>query len=228
MSKFVTAALAACASITLASTAAGATLVNGSFEFGTLNHGNYARGVLPTGWSAVQNLEAPDIITNAYAAAFANHIQGYRTLVDAQDGTRFIDLNGATATGGLYQDVTVPVGRELTLSYWVSRYAQNSAGSVTAQLIGAGVGASRTDSIVFNNTVTTSEWVKYTLTGVAQQSTVRVQFTGSAPGCCDIAAPGLDDVSLTVGVPEPSTWAVMIGGFGLAGAALRRRARAIG
>ena len=29
--------------------------------------------------------------------------------------------------------------------------------------------------------------------------------------------------SLTVGVPEPTTWALMIGGFGIAGAMLRRR-----
>lgn len=36
-----------------------------------------------------------------------------------------------------------------------------------------------------------------------------------------------DDLSFTVGgaVPEPATWAMMITGFGLAGAALRRRAR---
>lgn len=33
----------------------------------------------------------------------------------------------------------------------------------------------------------------------------------------------LDDVSLTTGVPEPTVWALMIGGFGLAGATLRRR-----
>jgi hypothetical protein len=30
-------------------------------------------------------------------------------------------------------------------------------------------------------------------------------------------------LGVTLGVPEPSTWALMIGGFGLAGAALRRR-----
>ena len=32
-------------------------------------------------------------------------------------------------------------------------------------------------------------------------------------------------VSVAPGIPEPSTWAVMITGFGLAGAALRRRRR---
>jgi hypothetical protein len=35
---------------------------------------------------------------------------------------------------------------------------------------------------------------------------------------------GVDNVSLTSGgVPEPATWALMIGGFGLVGATLRRR-----
>jgi hypothetical protein len=33
----------------------------------------------------------------------------------------------------------------------------------------------------------------------------------------------LDNVSVAAAVPEPATWALMIGGFGLAGAALRRR-----
>jgi hypothetical protein len=30
-----------------------------------------------------------------------------------------------------------------------------------------------------------------------------------------------------IGVPEPSTWALMIAGFGLAGGALRRRVRSV-
>ena len=44
-------------------------------------------------------------------------------------------------------------------------------------------------------------------------------------------APGSDfsfynpTVSLAVAVPEPATWAMMIGGFGLAGGAMRRRQR---
>lgn len=40
---------------------------------------------------------------------------------------------------------------------------------------------------------------------------------------------GMDNVryELAGGVPEPATWALMIGGFGLAGASLRRRAKVI-
>lgn len=36
-----------------------------------------------------------------------------------------------------------------------------------------------------------------------------------------------DAVAATVGVPEPAGWALMIGGFGMAGAGLRRRGRVV-
>ena len=39
----------------------------------------------------------------------------------------------------------------------------------------------------------------------------------------DNVGPLLDNVSVSQAVPEPATWAMMIGGFALAGAAMRRR-----
>jgi hypothetical protein len=38
---------------------------------------------------------------------------------------------------------------------------------------------------------------------------------------------GLDNISVAGGAPEPAAWALMLGGFGLAGAALRRRKAAV-
>jgi hypothetical protein len=60
-----------------------------------------------------------------------------------------------------------------------------------------------------------------------------VSFSIGAPGVLSFAALGtsdslggyLEDVRLAV-VPEPATWAMMLGGFGLLGAALRRRGAA--
>jgi hypothetical protein len=60
-----------------------------------------------------------------------------------------------------------------------------------------------------------------------------VNFSIGAPGVLSFAALGtsdslggyLEDVRLAV-VPEPATWAMMLGGFGLLGAALRRHGAA--
>lgn len=45
---------------------------------------------------------------------------------------------------------------------------------------------------------------------------LRYAFFAPSPG-------SLTEVRVTTGVPEPATWAMMIGGFGLIGASLRRR-----
>jgi hypothetical protein len=205
-------------------TAAG--FINGGFEDGpALNFGSYARGNgAPTGWSAVPGYEAPDILSNAYNQTGA----GFEQLLHAHSGDRYLDMNGQSASGGLYQDVSgITLGSTVVITYWVSQWAQNSAGTLTASLGGTDA-LDQVTTVAFNNTATSAAWTQYTLVGTATASTVRVQFLGLAPSCCSIGAPGLDDVSFTViggtaVVPEPATWALMIGGFGLAGASLRRR-----
>ena len=52
-------------------------------------------------------------------------------------------------------------------------------------------------------------------------------FLGSLPvGTPELLGPDVSAFSISVGtasVPEPASWALLIGGFGLTGAALRRR-----
>lgn len=69
-------------------------------------------------------------------------------------------------------------------------------------------------------TATNAAFTPYAATFVATGSTATLSFTGSAlPGDGGV---GIDAISVTA-VPEPATWAMMIGGFGLVGGAMRRR-----
>lgn len=80
-------------------------------------------------------------------------------------------------------------------------------------------------------------WTGYTLsTNFVGLDASRVQFTPDAlfVNMQGIAAATGDTFTFTLtqgnangGVPEPASWALMIGGFGLAGAALRRRRAAV-
>ncbi|MBI1198241.1 MAG: PEP-CTERM sorting domain-containing protein [Phenylobacterium sp.] len=220
--KFLIGAAAAACAIASAAPVAAATLVNGGFEDGpALNYGTYYRGpAAPDGWSRVAGYEAPDILDNAYTQTGA----GLAQLLGAHGGSRYLDMNGASPSGGIYQDITgLTVGSVVTITYWVSQWAQNSAGTLTASLIGTDATAQVVD-VPYSPGAQSAAWTQYSLSGVAQSDTVRIQFIGYS-GSTSRGAPGLDDVALNVvsGAPEPAAWALMIAGFGLSGAALRRR-----
>jgi len=202
-------------------------LVNGSFEDpAVLNNGTYGRGQLPTGWTGVPGWELPDIVGPGYTQGGAPFL----VLLTAQDGGNYIDANGLTTVGALQQLVTgFDPGASLSLSFWTSSWAQNSAGSLTVELLdGSNSALLGSLQVVypFDNTRTSAAWSQSFINAVAPASgSVIVRFFGSS-GALDQGAPGLDNMALVArnAVPEPASWALMIGGFGLAGAAMRRRA----
>lgn len=217
-------------------TSAANLLTNASFEGPPADNfaAGYYRGVqAPSGWFRISGIEGPDILSNTYVQTGS----GFQSLLTAQDGVRFLDMNGASPTGALYQNVTgLTSPGSVTLSYWVGRWAQNSAGNLTASLIDTAnqnVLASQVTTLAHLPRATSASWTLYTLTAAVPISGgVRVQFTGDS-GSTARGAPGLDNVSLdfvpaTGAVPEPATWAMMISGFGMAGSMIRRRrARAV-
>src|SRR5207253_461354 len=94
----------------------------------------YARGVAPQGWSALPGLDVPDIIS----AGYSQGAPPFQVLLTAQDGDRFLDTNGVSPTGGLYQDVSgLVAGSEVKLTYWWGQWAQNSAGTLDIALLDA-------------------------------------------------------------------------------------------
>ena len=67
----------------------------------------------------------------------------------------------------------------------------------------------------------TTYHLSYTFAPTGASTTIR--FFGNATQAIDDERFGIDNVVVSGAVPEPATWAMMILGFGSAGAALRRR-----
>jgi hypothetical protein len=142
-------------------------------------------------------------------------------------GQGALDLVGLGAKGGIAQAFATVIGARYVLSF---DYANNPFGPSAAMDFGVR-GAS---GELFKNSVTHTgsvlsamNWTNYTFEFTATEAMSTLFFTNTA----GITSGGiyLDNVSV-VGpeagaIPEPATWALMIGGFGLAGSALRRRRR---
>jgi choice-of-anchor C domain-containing protein len=199
------ACVAACG---LATSAGAAAFTNGSFEQGvdagsfvTLNGGS--TGV--TGW--VVGGDSIDYIGNYW---------------QAEDGGRSIDLSG-NANGSISQTFDTVAGQNYAVTFFL---AGNPDGGPAAKLeITSADGGQQQQSLF---TVTGSDsranmgWTEFSYKFLATGSSTTLAFasaTGTAFG------PALDNVSVSAAVPEPTSWALMLVGFGGLGAVLRRQRR---
>lgn len=175
--------------------ASAAPFVNGDFENGL------------TGWS----------ISNAVSAhAGSVYADGIGTsATPAQRANTYVFFGGGnvTSTNTLVQTFSTVAGKTYNFSF---------------EAVDVGAGAQDVD---FNFGVTSgttglaqandfSLFQTYTGSFVANGPTTTVSFTNSS--FADGTDVALDNVTITTDVPEASTWAMMIAGFGLVGAATRR------
>ena len=146
-------------------------------------------------------------------------------------GTRL--YGGMTRDGGYgYQCVDLGglnVGNHYTLSFYQAAAQQHGLnGATTEQWAVTFGGVTQYTSLQHNPSHGFQPWTQQTLDFVATSSTQVLNFlaVGTPSGLPPISL--LDGVSLTEvsqvgGAPEPSSWMMMLAGFGLFGAASRRR-----
>ena len=206
----------ACGATLLASAADANLLVNGSFEDGNFVNPGNATMSLPigstaiTGWSTVGDTLAWIGTGNPWG-------------LSANDGARFLDLTDFAAGapfGGVVQTVATSPGSSYLLSFDLgSSNFWGRPDAITASA--AGTSATFTSPL----TGTNNDWQRVSMAFTATSATTSVQLLGSAA----INYIGLDNVSLDLvsaaPIPEPETWALMLGGLAAVGAWARRRAR---
>lgn len=197
--------------LAVATEAQAAELINGSFEQpGGNNRPLGANDAHVTGWVTGVNG-----LFYTKAPTFG---------ISAGDGTYYISfgLNG-TVVGTLSQTFDTIVGQTYRIDYLLRQ--QGGVGdlqTLVAEIVGG--------PSVINTALPVTEWGSgLTLNFAATATKTTLRFRDATPrGGGGTANYGLDAVTINAvpsAVPEPATWALMLGGIGAIGGTLRRRSR---
>jgi hypothetical protein len=233
-------ALAASMALAIGSTAHAATnlVTNGSFESTTCSAscefgaGATNGGQTVTGWTGGggQDLQfwfkggtqTTVSASNRYSDPLTYFYPTFNTL--SPDGGSFVALDGDTTVPGMISQTLT--GLDTTKTYtltfdWAASQLINRSGPTTEELSVTFGGQTQTTNVLSVASGGFSGWHTVTMffTPTAATQTLTFLSIGTPNGLPPIAA--LDGVSLTV--PEPATWAMMLVGFGGIGAMIRRR-----
>lgn len=210
MSKFqkllVGAAVAATLTFGASASSAAVAIVNGSFESGSIDPGAFT--TLGLGSTAITGWVVGGL-----------GIDYIGTYWQAADGNRSIDLSG-NDKGSISQLLTgLTIGQGYTVTFAL---AGNPDGGGSTKVAVASDGGSQ--SSVFNflqggNTKSNMGWIDQTFNFTATGTSANLTFSATQN---DPYGPALDNVRISSAVPEPAMWMMMIAGFGLVGATLRR------
>lgn len=181
---------------------ANAALVNGSFDDQVQNAGS---------WGVYQSLPG-------WTTASGSGIEVRNSVVgSAYDGGNFVELDSYN-NSSMSQSVATTAGALYTLSFAYSAREGVSAASNPIQALWNGSSVATVSAEGNGQSGNVWNVYSYKVIGTGHDT-----LTFAALGTNDALGGSLDAVSLTAAVPEPSTWALMLGGIGLIGFSLRRR-----
>lgn len=193
-------------------------VTNGSFEDPVIGWPYYS-AVTPTGWSKSGSVGDASIWRVGY-------VDGGGSITVAGEGMQFVTMGGGYLGSGTTtwsQDVGgLSAGTAYQLDFKIAAEGICcGTQSVVVDFVGSGT-AAQTFTAASTSSNYWRDWTDEGMTFVADDSTVTIRFTYT--GRYDM---GLDDVRVAV-VPEPATYALVLAGLGLIGAATRRRKAAQG
>lgn len=184
---------------------------------------NYATGASIAGvWTVV----GPAGRSDAVSVVTTNFSQNFITF-PAQSGNQWADLAGQDSNGteGVKTTIAGLLGQTYTVSFWVGNVVDPAhvfGTSTTVNLLVDGVqvfSAVNTDG----TGQATQVWRQFTYQGVAATNSTTFTFLSGDPS--NDFSSGFDNVVISTvnGVPEPSTWAMMILGLAVVGVMAYRR-----
>lgn len=192
-----------------------------------VTNGDFSAG--NTGFTSTYSYQAYSAAAGTYyIGGNANSLCGcWANLGDHTTGTgKYMILDGAQSGLDFFNEsFAIVAGATYTLSFWAAQLGGGPAATITASFNNALLGTGLTPS--------GTSWEQYSFTfnsgfnGLVSSATIGLGDAAMGTQYNDFA---IDDISFTGaaplgGVPEPATWALLIGGFTMTGLAMRRRDR---
>ena len=213
------------AAVLFAAGVANAQVVNGSFELPLVPQGGFTEFV---GSAAIPGWTVVGPAGTAVAIVSTTFAQNGVTF-QAQSGGQWLDLtgSGSNSSEGVSQAITTVAGHQYELTFFVGN---TTGGEIFGRSSTVNVAVNGVQSFSALNATasqTSLNWQQFSYSFVAiGGSTTLALSNGDGPGD---NSNGLDGISLfdrgpmVSAVPEPETYALMLGGFAALGLATRRR-----
>jgi hypothetical protein len=241
MKNLVSAAVVALSLVAGGSAHAVQFVTNGGFETTTggspTGYGQLGYNVTATGWSTsgynflFNDSNVSTGVTGSFGglSLWTSSNGGLDAIPASPAGGNFVAADGAFQVGAITQTLNgLTVGAQYAVSFYWGAAQQSGFDGATTDKWTVSLGSESKDTNVISlASHSFSGWEKETLTFTATSSSEVLSFlaTGTPAGVPPFAL--LDGVSVT-GVPELSTWGMMLAGFaGLGVAARLRRRRAV-
>lgn len=221
--------LAGSVAVAVPASAATNLLTNGSFENGLTGWNVTTTGFGQLGYSApvvIKYNQSSDYPTGAFYESVPTDDSAANPGFDAV-GSNFLYLSSDIGSQTISQAVTLQANTSYTFGfdYYLPQNGYNNPNGATfsAALNGSNFAAFSIGSQPATDWLTASAAKTFTTT---QSGTFLFSFAADGYTAKDI---GIDRVYLAAtsaipsAVPEPASWALMVGGFGLVGGQLRRR-----